>query len=185
MYKELIDKTRPSLDKTVDYLKTELASLQVGRATSSLIEDLEVEVYDQKMPLKQLAAIQISDPRMIIVRPWDKAVIRNIEWAIRQSKLGLSPVVEEDFIRLKVPALSEERRKELAKIIHEKLEECRISIRRQRGEAWEKIQNMEQAKEMTEDDKFKAKDKLQETVDEYNKKIDEIGQKKEEEIMTI
>lgn len=185
MYQALINQAKPSLDKTIEYLRTGLASLQVGRATSALIEDLEVDAYDQKTPLKQLAAIQVSDPRMIMVRPWDKTIIRNIEWAIRQSKLGLSPVVEEDFIKLKIPALSEERRKELAKILHEKLEECRISIRRQRGEIWEKIQTMEQSKEITEDDKFKAKDKLQELVDDYNKKIEEIGKKKEEEIMTV
>lgn len=185
MYQELINKAKPSLDKIIDYLRTGLASLQVGRATSTLIEGLEVDVYDQKMPLKQLAAIQVSDPRMIIVRPWDKTVIRNIEWAIRQSNLGLSPVVEEDHIRLRIPALSEERRKELAKILHEKLEECKISIRRQRGEIWERIQTMEQSKEITEDDKFKAKGKLQELVDDYNKEIEEIGKKKEKEIMTI
>lgn len=185
MYQELINQTKPSLDKTIEYLRSGLASLQVGRATSALVEDLEVDAYDQKTPLKQLAAIQVSDPREILVRPWDKSVIRNIEWAIRQSKLGLSPVVEEDFIRLKIPALSEERRKELAKILQEKLEECKISIRRQRGEIWETIQTMEQNKEITKDDKFKAKDKLQELVDDYNKKIEEIGKKKEEEIMTI
>jgi ribosome recycling factor len=185
LYKEVINKIKPQLDRTIEYLKGELAGLQVGRATPSLLEGLEVEAYDQKMPLKDLAAIQTPEPRTIIVRPWDKSIIRNIEWAIRKSRLGLSPVVEEDFIRLKIPPLSEERRKEIAKILQEKVEECRISIRRQREEVWREIQGMEQRKEIAEDDKFRAKDELQKTIDEYNRKVEEIRKKKEEEIMTV
>jgi ribosome recycling factor len=185
LYKEVIDKIKPQLDKTIDYLRSELAGLQVGRATPSLLEDLEVEAYDQKMPLKNLAAIQTPEPRTIVVRPWDKSIIRNIEWAIRKSRLGLSPIIEEDFIRLKIPPLNEERRKELAKIVQEKLEECRISIRRQREEVWREIQDMEQRKEISEDDKFRAKDELQKVIDEYNSKAEEMKKKKEEEIMSV
>jgi len=185
MYKEIINKIKPGLEKTINYLKEEMATLQAGRATPSLLENLEIEAYDQKMPLKQLAAIQSPEPRLIIVRPWDKSIIPIIEKAISQSKLGLSPVVDDDSIRLQIPPLSEERRKELAKILQEKVEECRISIRRQREEAWRQIQDLEQGKEITEDDKFRGKDELQKIVDEYNQKIDEMKKKKEEEIMTI
>ncbi len=185
MYKEITEKIKPQLDKTIDYLRGELNSLQVGRATPSLLESLEVEAYEQKMPLRDLAAIQTPEPRTITVRPWDKSIIRNIEWAVRKSKLGLSPIVEGDSIRLKIPALSEERRKELIKILNEKVEECRISIRRNREEVWRQIQALEQSKEITEDDKFKAKDELQKTIDDYNKKIEEIKNKKEKEIMTV
>jgi len=159
--------------------------LQVGRATPSLIENLEIDAYNQKMPLKDLAVIQSQEPRMVIIRPWDKTIIKNIESAIRNSSLGLSPIVDEDFIRLTVPSLSEERRNEIVKILNEKVEECRVSIRRNREEIWREIQNMEQAKEITEDDKFKAKDELQKIIDEYNKKVDDIKKKKEEEIMTV
>jgi len=185
MYKEIINNLKPSLEKTISYLKEELAGLQAGRATPSLLENLEVEVYGQKMPLKQLAAIQTPEPRLIMVRPWDKSILSEIEKAIGQSKLGLSPVVDGDVIRLRVPPLSEERRKELAKILNEKVEECRISIRRQREEAWRKIQDLEHEKEITEDDKFKAKDELQKIIDEYNGKIEEIRKKKEEEITKV
>jgi len=185
MYQEIINKIKPQLEKTIDYLKNELAALQVGRATPSLLENLEVEAYEQKMPLKDLAAIQIPEPRMIVIRPWDKSIIKNIESAIRRSNLKLSPIVENDFIRIKTPALSEERRREIAKILNEKVEECRISIRRNREEAWREVQNLEQAKEITEDDKFKAKDELQKMVDEYNKKVEDIKKKKESEIMTV
>jgi len=185
MYKELIDKLKPNFDKTIEYLKGELSGLQVGRATPSLIEDLMVECYDQKLPIKQLAAIQTPEPRTITIRPWDSTVIKNIEKAITQSKLGLSPVVDEETIRLKVPALSEERRRELVKIVQEKVEECRISIRRQREEVWKEVQNLEQRKEISEDDKFRAKDDLQKIIDEYNKKVEEMEKKKEGEIMKV
>ncbi len=185
MYKKIINKIKPKLEKTVEYFKSELTSLQIGRATPGLIENLEVEAYNQKMILRDLASIQSQDSRMIIIRPWDKAIIKNIESAVRKSSLGLSPIVDEDFIRLMIPPLSEERRKEIAKILNEKVEECRISIRRNREEIWREIQDMKQAKELTEDDKFKSKNELQKIVDEFNKKVDDIKKKKEEEIMTV
>jgi ribosome recycling factor len=137
------------------------------------------------MSLKQLAAIQTPEPRSILVRPWDKSILKDIAKAISQSKLGLSPVIEEEFIRLKIPPLSEERRRELTKILQEKLEECRISVRRQREEVWRKIQDLEQAGKISEDNKFRAKDELQKVIDEYNKKIEEMGKKREGEIMKV
>lgn len=185
MHKKAINKIKPKLEKTVDYLKNELLSLQAGRATPSLIENLEVNAYGQKMLLKELAALQAPEPRLIIIKPWDKEIITNIEAAIRESKIGISPITEEDFIRLNIPPLSEERRKELVKIVNEKIEECKISVRRSREEVWKEIQEMEKNKEITEDDRYKAKDELQKLIDEYNKKIDEIKKKKEKEIMTV
>ncbi len=185
MYKEIINKIKPKLEKTIDYLKNEFLGLQVGRATPSLIENLEVNAYGQNMPLKELAAIQVPEPRIIVIRPWDKEIITNIEAAVRESKLGINPASEEDFIRLNIPPLSEERRKELVRILNEKIEECRISVRRGREEAWREIQEMEKNKEITEDDRYKAKDELQKIIDEYNKKIDEMKKKKEQEIMTV
>jgi len=185
MYKEIINRLKPNFNRTIEYLRGELAGLQAGRATPSLIEDLEVECYNQKMPLKQLAAIQTPEPRTILIRPWDKSILKDIERAIIQSKLGISPIIEEEFIRLKIPPLSEERRKELTKILQEKLEECRISVRRQREEVWREIQNLEQQGKISEDDKFRAKDEIQKIIDEYNKKIEEMGKKKEEEIMKV
>lgn len=185
MYQEVINRIKPGLDRTINYLKEEFSGLQVGRATPALLEDLPVECYGQTMPLKQLANIQVPEPRTIVIRPWDKSVIKDIEQAVAKSRLGLSPVVDEDAVRLKIPALSEERRKELVKIVGEKTEECRISVRRQREEAWREIQEMEQRKEIREDDKFRAKDELQKIIDGYNDKIEEISKKKEEEIMKV
>ncbi len=185
MHKTIINKIKPHLGKTIDYLKGELSALQIGRANPSLIENLEVECYGQKFPVKQLGSIHAPEPRVIIIRPWDKSVIENIERAISQSRLGVSPVVEEESIRINIPPLSEERRKELVKIIQEKTEECRISVRRQREEVWKEIQDLEQEKKITEDDKYRAKEELQEIVDEHNNKIEEMTKKKEEEIMKV
>ena len=185
MYKEIINNLKPEFNKTVEYLQTELNSLQVGRATSTLVEDIEVDCYNSKMPLKQLAAINVPDPRQIIIQPWDKEIIQEIGKAIRDSKLNFSPVVDNDTIRLSIPPLNEERRKELVKILKEKIEECQISLRRHREDAWKTIQALEQDHKISEDDKFKAKDELQKLIDEYKKKIEEIGQRKEEEIIKI
>ena len=185
MYKEIINNLKPDLEKTIEYLQSELNSLQVGRATSTLVEDIEVDCYNSKMPLKQLAAINTPDPKQIIVQPWDKEIVKDIEAAIRNSKLNFSPVVDGDVIRLNIPPLNEERRKELVKILKEKIEECHISVRRHREEAWKTIQAQEQQSLISEDDKFRAKDELQKLIDEYNKKIEEIGQRKESEIINI
>lgn len=185
MYQEKIKELRTALERTIEYFRSELTSLQVGRATPGLVEEIEIDAYGQKMKLKELAAISVPEPRLLIIRPWDKEIMTNIEAGIRNSNLKLSPVPEEDLIRLKVPPLSEERRKELAKILQEKAEECHISIRRQREEAWKEIQLAEQKKEIREDDKFRAKDELQKIVDEYNGKIGEMKKKKEQEIMAV
>lgn len=184
-YKELISKIKPSLERTLEYLKNELMGLQVGRATPRLVEDLEVECYNQFLPIKQLAAIQVPEPRVIVIRPWDKNIIKDIERAISNSRLGLTPAVDEDTVRLNIPPLSEERRRELVKILQDKAEECRISVRRQREDIWKEIQALEREGKIPEDDKFRAKDKLQELIDEYNKKIDEAAQRKREEIMKV
>ncbi|MFC1700987.1 ribosome recycling factor [Patescibacteria group bacterium] len=182
---QIINQTKSELDKTIEYLKNELRGLQVGRATPNLVENLEVDCYERRMPLKQIASIQVPESRVIIISPWDKSIIQNIEKAIRQSRLGINPIVEEDLIRLSIPMMSEERRKELVKIVSEKVEECRINIRRHREDTWKKIQGMEQNGEISEDDKFRSKDELQKVVEEYNKKVEEMKDNKEKEIMKV
>lgn len=185
MFQQIINRAKLEFNKIIEYLKTELKTLRVGRATPSLVENIEINAYGQKMPLKQVAAIQVPKPMTIIIKPWDKSVTREIEKAISQSKLNINPIVEGDAIRLNIPPLSEERRKELVKIASERIEECRISIRRQREDTWKEIQNMEQEGEISEDEKFRAKDELQKAVDECNKNIDAIYENKKEEIMKI
>jgi len=184
MYQEIINNIKPDLDRTLEYLRGELNKLQVGRATPVLVEDLEIECYNQKIPLKQLANISVQ-PRLIIIQPWDKRILENIEKTISQSSLGLTPIIDGEVVRVNLPSLNEEKRKELVKIINEKAEEARISIRLHRERAWKEIQEMERKGEIPEDDKFRAKDDLQELIDDYNKKIEELRKNKESDVMTV
>jgi len=185
MYKLIIDNIKPELNRIIEFLKGELNKLRVGRATPAMVEDIEIECYGQKFPVKQLANISAPQPRLITIQPWDKSVLGDIEKGISKSSSGLMPVVDGDLIRINIPSLSEERRKELIRVLHDKVEEARISIRHQREEAWKEIQDKTREGEIREDDKFKGKDELQKLIDEYNEKIEDMVKRKEEEIMTI
>ncbi len=185
MYKKIIEDLKPEFKNTIEYLKTEVGKLRAGRATPAMIEDLKVKCYDQTMPLKQLANMSNPQPRTLVIQPWDKSTIENIEKAISQSPLGLTPNTEGETIRINIPPLSQERRKEIESILNEKIEEARISIRQKREDAWKEIQEKEKEGEITEDDKYNSKDQLQKLVDEYNKKIEEIADKKQQEISTV
>lgn len=183
MYKEIISKIKPELDKTINFLEKELMKIRTGRASPSLVEDIVVECFGQKFPLKQLAAISSPEPRKLVIQPWDKSYIESIEKAISNSNLGVAPIVDKDIIRLSLPPLSEEYRKDLAHLLSEKQEEARRTIRRWREEAWSEIQEKFRAKEIREDDKFRAKDELQDLIDDYQQKIDQIGERKKKEIL--
>lgn len=185
MYKEAIEKKKPEFEKSIEHFKEELNQLRTGRASSALVEGLLVDYYGVKSPLKQVASVSIPEPRTIVISPWDKGNLVNIEAAIRESQLNLNPMNDGQVIRVNIPALNEERRKELVKILNQKAEDGKIAIRRIREEIWDEIQELEKSGKIGEDDKFIGKDKLQEVVDEYNEKIEEIRKKKEEEIMTV
>lgn len=150
-----------------------------------MVEDLEVSAYGQKMKLRELAGISVPDPQLFVLEPWDKSVMADIEKAIRESKLGLSPAVDENIIRIPVPPLSEERRREFVKLVREKVEAAREKVRRARQEAIEEVRRQEKDKEISEDDKFRRQKEIQEQVEECNREIQEIGQRKEEEILKI
>jgi len=184
MYKELIDNLKPELDKAIDFLKGEFMKIKTSRATPVMVEDIMVEVYGQKLPIKQVGNINVPQPRLITIQPWDQSVLPEIEKAIRNQS-SLSPVMDGEMIRINIPPLSEEQRKEYVKIINDKAEETRISVRLHREKAWKEIQELEKSGEMREDDKFKAKDELQKVVDDYNKKIEEKKKNKETDVMTI
>ncbi len=181
-YKEIINKIKPELDKVINFFEGELAKIRTGRATPSLIEDVVVDIFGQKMPLKQLAAISAPEPRQLIVQPWDKSYIEPIERALSAANIGLSPVVDRDVIRMNLPIITEEYRRTLAKILSEKEEEARRTVRKWREEAWGEIQAKTREGKIREDDKFKAKDELQKLVDEYVSKIEQLGEKKRKEV---
>src|SRR4030042_6937572 len=182
-YKEIINKIKPEMYKACVFLERELAKIRTGRASVSLFEDLIVECFGQKFPLKQLAAISSPEPKQIVIQPWDKSYVESIEKAISGSSLGVSGIVDKDVIRVNLPPLSDEYRKTLSRVLSEKQEETKKTIRHWRGEAWEEIQEKTKEGEIREDDKFRAKDELQKLIDDYNKKIDEMGERKKKEIL--
>jgi len=182
-YKEIIDNIKPELDKVISFLERELTKIRTGRASVSLVEDIIVDCFGQKLPLKQLAAISSPEPKQIVIQPWDKSYVESIEKAISNSSLGTSPVVDKDVIRVILPPLSDDYRKTLVRVLSERQEEARKTIRHWRGKAWEEVQEKTKTGEIREDDKFRAKDELQKLVDEYNKKIEEMGERKEKEIL--
>jgi len=185
MYKKIIENKKQDLEKSIEYFKEEMLKIRTGRANSSIVEDLSVDYYGTKTPLKQMANINVPEPRVLIIQPWSVDSLANIEAAIKMSDLNLSPNNDGEVIRINIPPLNEERRTELVKVLNKKAEEARIAIRNIREDTWQEIQDLEKNGEIAEDDKFRGKERLQETIDEYNNKIEELRKKKEEEIMTI
>ncbi len=182
MYKEIIDKIKPELDKVIGFLERELAKIRTSHASPSLVEDVVVECFGNNFPLKQLAVISVSEPKQILIQPWDKSYIEGIVKALEKTGIGVNPVVDKDVIRINLPPLSEEYRKELFRLVSQRQEDARRTIRRWREEAWDKIQKGYREGKIREDDKFRAKDELQELVVEYNEKIEKIGERKKKEI---
>jgi len=182
-YKNIVEEIKPELDKTVSFLEKELAKIKTSRASFALVEDIEVECFGQIFPLKQLAQISIPGPRQISIQPWDNSYIEGIVKALEKTGIGLNPIVEKNLIRINLPNLSEEFRKDLARLVSEKKESAKQTIRRWREEAWDEIQEKFREGKIREDDKYKGKDELQDLVDEYNQKIEELAEKKKKEIL--
>lgn len=181
-YQEIIDKIKPELDKTISFLDGEVQKIRTSRANPSLVEDLEVECFGKVFPLKQLASISVAGPRQLTIHPWDKSYLESIEKAIFRSGSGINPIVDKDLIRISLPQLSGEYRKDLLKLLSVKQEEAKRTIRKWREGAWNEIREEFKEGRVREDDKFKGKDKLQELIDEYNEKIEGIGESKKKEI---
>lgn len=166
------------------WLKNELSNIRTGRATPVLLDAVQVESYGSKMPINQVASVSIEDPRTLRVSPWDNAQIKPIEKAITVANLGLSVVTDDKGLRVVFPELTTERRTQFAKAAKGKLEEARVAVRTAREEVWTDIQKKEKAGEMSEDEKFRAKEEMQKMVDELNARLDEQYQRKEKEILS-
>ena len=179
-----LNQHKKEFDKVIEHFKNEAVSIRTGRAAASLVDEITVEHYGGKYKLKELATISIPEPKTILVQPWDKSAGDAILKGIKSSNLGINPISDGQGIRLVMPALTEERRKEFVKFLRQKTEEARQAIRHVRGKIWEDAQEKEKARQISENEKFKAKEGLQKIVDEYNKKIEEIQKKKEEELMS-
>jgi len=185
MLEQIISDAKPKMEKAIDRFKEEINKLRTGRANPAMVENLTVDYYGAKSPLKQVASINVPEPRLIVIQPWDKDNLVNIEKAINEAQLGFNPVNDGQVIRLAIPPLNEERRMELVKTLGKYAEESKVGIRKAREEAWDEIQDLVKNGKMSEDDKFRGKDMLQESVDGYNRKTEEIREKKEKEMMEI
>lgn len=182
---QILKKLKEQLEKTLEFFKNDIAVLRTGRPTPALVENILVDAYGQKMPLQQLATIHVSPPNLIMIQPWDKGVIEAVCKAITNSQLGLAPIVEQDFIRIALPQMTQEKREQLIKLLGEKMEHTRIGVRTEREEALKELQKMEKEKAISEDEWFRGKDNAQKLVDEYNSKIKQVAETKEKEIMTL
>lgn len=171
--------------KITDFLKEELGGLRTGRANAAMVENIMVDAYGSKMALKAVASINIPDAKTILIDPWDKSLVKEVEKAIRDSGKNLNPVNEGNFLRIVIASLTEESRKQLAKLVGEKAEEARVKARRLREEIKDLVLTAEEAKEITEDQRFKLQQDLDKKVSDVNAEIKAIAEEKEEEIMKI
>ncbi|UCF81994.1 MAG: ribosome recycling factor [Desulfobacteraceae bacterium] len=183
MKDEILSELREKMTKTVEALKKEFQRIRTGRASTALLDGIKVDCYDTQMPVEQVASISVPDSRLITIQPWDQSIIGEIEKSILKSELGLTPMNDGKIIRISIPPLTEERRKELAKLARKMAEENKISIRNHRREANEMFKELKNEKEISEDEFYKSQDDVQKITDDFIKKIDEITGEKEKEIM--
>lgn len=182
---ELQTKTQEKMDKALQALRNELTNIRTGRATPSLLDQVKVDYYGASTPVTQVANVSVPEPRMIVIQPWDRSLLKTIEKAIMTSDLGLNPNNDGTVIRLNLPLLTEERRKELVKVVNKKGEASRVEIRNIRRDFNDAVKKQVKAKEITEDDAKDATDFSQKLTDKYTKKIDDVLAQKEKEVMAV
>jgi ribosome recycling factor len=183
MIDEIFSECREKMDKSVDALKKDFKKIRTGRASTALLEGIKVDCYDTQMPIDQVASLSIPESRLITIKPWDQSIIGEIEKSILKSELGLTPMNDGKIIRISIPPLTEERRKELAKLAKKMAEESKIAIRNHRREANEMLKELKTEKEISEDEMYKSQDDVQKLTDDFIKKVDEITSEKEKEII--
>ncbi len=183
MIDEILSDLRGDMTKSAEALKRDFNRIRTGRASTALLDGIRVEAYDTQMPIDQVATISIPESRLIVIQPWDQTIIGALEKSILKSELGLTPMNDGKIIRIAIPPLTEDRRKELAKLARKVAEENKISIRNHRREANEMLKELKNEKEISEDEMHKALNDVQKITDEFIKKIDEITAEKEKEIV--
>jgi ribosome recycling factor len=176
---------KKALEKTVEVLQEDLTQIRTGRATPAILDNIRIEAYGAKMTIKEVGSVTVFDSSTLVVTPWDKSLLNSVAKAIRESDLKIEPIVEGDRVRLAFPGLTEERRKEFAKLVSEKVEDCRQRVRKVRQEVMKEIDTQFEEKEIGEDEKFSLKEDIEEITRETNSIIEEIGDIKTEEIMTV
>ncbi|UNC91827.1 ribosome recycling factor [Candidatus Contubernalis alkaliaceticus] len=185
MSSEVFDTAKHKMGKAVEVFKSDLSTIRAGRATTSLLDKITVDYYGTPTPLNQLANISAPEPRLLVVQPWDKNVMADVEKTILKSDLGLTPSNDGNVIRLPVPQLTEERRKELVKMIRKKAEESKVAIRNIRRDANDQLKSLEKDGEITKDDLKRSQEEVQKLTDEYIEKVDQVLSTKETEMMEV
>jgi ribosome recycling factor len=173
------------MQKTVQVLKREMETIRSGRATSALVDQIMVEAYGANTPLSQLASISVPEARLLLIQPWDRSIVGNVQKAIQKSDLGLNPMSDGEVLRLVMPPPTEERRKELVKVVHKRVEDAKIAVRNVRRDALEELRKMEKDKKVSRDENVRATDKLQKLTDRFIAEVSKVGADKESEIMEV
>ncbi len=185
MIEETLEDAEQRMSKAIDALRRELATLRTGRASPGLVEQLRVDYYGTPTALNQLATISVPEARLLTIQPWDKGSLEMIEKAIQKSDLGLNPSNDGAIIRLAIPQLTEERRGELVRVLHKKVEDGHIAMRNVRRDGHEMLRDLQREKEISEDEEHRAQEQLQKVTDRFVAQADEVGQEKEQELREV
>jgi ribosome recycling factor len=173
------------MQKTVQILKREMETIRSGRATSALVDQIMVEAYGTSTPLSQLASVSVPEARLLLIQPWDRSIVGSVQKAIQKSDLGLNPMSDGEILRLVIPPPTEERRKELVKVVHKRVEDAKIAVRNVRRDALEELRKLEKDKKVSKDEEMRATDKLQKLTDRFIGEVSKVGADKESEIMEV
>ncbi|HUS28731.1 MAG TPA: ribosome recycling factor [Kofleriaceae bacterium] len=185
MINDITTDAENGMKRAIDSFKRDLQKIRTGRANASMLDGIKVDYYGTPTPVNQVATVQVVDARLITVKPWEKNMIAVIDKTIRASDLGINPVADSELVRLPIPPLTQERRKELAKNVGKQTEEAKVAVRSARRDAMDMIKDAEKEKQITEDDRKKGETKIQELTDRYIGQVDEIAKAKEKEIMEL
>lgn len=185
MHVQVHDNMREKMEKTVAVLKDDLHTVRAGRANPQLLDHVSVEYYGTQTPIKQLAAVSAPEPRLLVVQPYDATILSEVEKAIMASDIGITPSNDGKIIRLAIPMLTEERRKDLTKVVRKYGEEAKVALRHERREANDKLKKMNKSNELTEDDLKRAEEEVQKTTDQFVKIVDDVIANKEKEILEV
>ncbi|MDD4438428.1 MAG: ribosome recycling factor [Tissierellia bacterium] len=185
MYKELVIKSEDSMKKSISFLKEELATIRAGKANPKLVDKIQVSYYGTMTPLNQIANISVPEPRMLLIQPWDANALKDIERALLTSDLGINPANDGKIIRLIIPVLTEERRKDLLKVVKREIENTKIAVRNIRRDTNDEIKKLEKQSEISKDDLKRAEEEMQKLTDRYISIIDDIYKDKEIEILEV
>lgn len=185
MYQAKLKELKSKFDQVISKLDEDFQNIRTGRASTSLVENIMVTYYGTTAPLKQMASLSTPDSSQIVVQPWDKNSLGDIELAIKNSDLNLSPVNNGNVVMIVLPPMTQERRAEIAETLEKKGEEARIALRNVRGEIWDEIKRMEKRSQITEDDRYSAEEEINKTISDYNKKVQNLVDRKKEEVRSI